>query len=173
MRLDFLNRTSLRNDIEVFAFNREADAFGNDGARIESVCLADARGTPLSWVVGGEETRLTVVGRARQALYSPIAGFFLKNRLGQELFGDNTYLAYQDRMPYVPEGGILKAHFRFFMPVLPAGEYVVAAALAEGTQARHIQLCWMHNALLLHSHSSSSCTGMIGIPMQDIRLEVA
>jgi ABC-type polysaccharide/polyol phosphate transport system, ATPase component len=178
MRRDFINGTSLRNDIEVFAFNREASAFGNDGAQIDSVCLTDLEGVALSWVVGGEDVRLTVTGRAQQTLHSPIVGFFLKDRLGQELFGDNTYLAYQggqggqDRMPHVPSGAVLKTHFTFRMPILPPGEYVFAVALAEGTQARHTQLCWMHNALVLHSHSTSCTTGLIGIPMRDIRMEV-
>lgn len=172
MRRDFINATPLRNDIEVFTFNREANAFGNNGVRIESVVLAGTDGTPLSWVVGGEEVRLIVTGRAEQPLYSPIVGFYLKDRLGQELFGDNTYLAYENNAPYVPVGAVLTAGFGFRMPVLPAGEYVFAVAVAEGNQTRHIQLCWMHNALLLHSHSTSCSTGLMGIPMHEIRLEV-
>ena len=30
-------------------------------------------------------------------LYSPIIGFFIKDRLGQTLFGDNTFLTYVDK----------------------------------------------------------------------------
>lgn len=172
MRQDWINQSPLRNDIEVFAFDPDTAAFGTDGARIESVVLSDPEGVPLSWVVGGEAVCLTLSARARQHLYSPIVGFSLKDRLGQELFGDNTWLVSRDRMPHVPPGAVLTVRFYFQMPVLPAGEYVFSAALAEGSQARHVQLCWMHGALVLHSHSTSCCTGLIGIPMQDIRLEV-
>ncbi|MDL2328515.1 ABC transporter ATP-binding protein [Desulfosarcina sp. OttesenSCG-928-A07] len=172
MRQDWINRSHLRNDIEVFAFNSESSAFGTDGARIDSICLTDSQGTPLSWVVGGEEVCLTISARVRQYLYSPIVGFYLKDRLGQELFGDNTWLVYQDKILHVPEGALLTARFGFRMPVLPAGEYVFAVAIAEGTQERHVQLCWVHNAMVLHSHSTSCCTGLIGIPMADIRLEM-
>lgn len=41
--------------------------------------------------------------------------------------------------------------FAFRMPVLPAGDYVVAAAVAEGTQSEHEQLHWIHDALAFHS----------------------
>ena len=46
------------------------------------------------------------------------------------------------------------------------------AALAEGTQEEHVQHCWIHDALVFNSQSTSVCNGLIGIPMRDIRLGV-
>jgi lipopolysaccharide transport system ATP-binding protein len=56
------------------------------------------------------------------------------------------------------------------MPVLPSGDYSVTVALAEGTQEDHVQHHWVHDALIVKSVSLSVCTGLIGIPMQNISL---
>ena len=47
--------------------------------------------------------RLEVVLRVRQELFSPTVGFFVKDRLGQEMFGDNTYLTYRKSLLFVPQ----------------------------------------------------------------------
>ena len=46
--------------------------------------------------------RLEVVLRMRQELFSPTIGSTVKDRLGQEMFGDNTYLTYRKSLLFVP-----------------------------------------------------------------------
>jgi lipopolysaccharide transport system ATP-binding protein len=103
-------------------------------------------------------------------LSSPIVGFYVKDRLGQTLFGDNTYLSYVDSAIECGEGEELEARFQFQMPILPKGDYSVCVAIAEGTQEIHKQLHWIHDALVFKSVSSSASTGLIGIPMRHIEL---
>ena len=142
------------------------------GARITEVQLQDSSGARLTWVVGGECVVLIVFAVALEAIYSPIVGFFVKDRLGQTLFGDNTYLTYAFNPRQVAPGEVIEARFSFRMPVLPVGDYSICVAVAEGTQAEHAQHHWIHEALVFKSHSSSVCTGLVGIPMQDITLDV-
>ena len=47
--------------------------------------------------------RLEVVLRVRQELFSPTVGFIVKDRLWQEMFGDNTYLTYRKSLLFVPQ----------------------------------------------------------------------
>jgi lipopolysaccharide transport system ATP-binding protein len=170
MRLDFINTTNLRNDIELFAFDSTAAAFGKGGATITSVVLADEHGTPLSWLIGGALSRLIIRIRANEDLKQPIVGFYLKDQRGQWLFGDNTFLTYRDAPLKVRNGQTFEAVFDFRMPILPAGDYSICVAIADGTQEEHVQHQWIHDALILKSHSSSASTGLVGIPMTDIRL---
>ena len=44
MRLDFINQSNLRNDIELFEFLPEASGFGDRAARITGVQLLDKEG---------------------------------------------------------------------------------------------------------------------------------
>lgn len=170
MRQDFINSTSLRNDIEVFRFDEHSAAFGKGGAVIENVMLADLEGNPLNWVVGGEMVTLHVLCRANLELFSPTVGFQIKDRLGQALSGDNTYISYMDNPLHVPTGASFTASFTFRMPILPAGDYSFAIAIAEGSQSDHVQHQWRHDAIMLKSISTSVSTGLMGIPMRDISL---
>ena len=171
MRQDWVNTTPLRNDIEVFRFNPDASDFGQRGATIASVRLRDEAGNRLNWVVGGENVTLEIQCEAHRTLNGPIVGFYLKDRLGQNLFGDNTYLTYAEHPVHIAAGAGFEALFSFRMPILPGGDYSVAVAIAEGTQQDHIQHHWIHDAVVLKSHSSSVSTGLIGIPITQIRLE--
>jgi lipopolysaccharide transport system ATP-binding protein len=171
-RREFINTSNLRNDIQLFEFNPEAPSFGKGGAQIISVKFLDKEGNPLSWVVGGEEVALRVEARAHSPLDSPIIGFFIKDRLGQYLFGDNTYLSYIDSPVICAEGQCIIADFLFQMPRLFAGDYSITVAIANGTQSEHIQHHWMHDAILFRSESTSVAGGLIGIPMNDIKLKV-
>lgn len=170
MRLDFINASNLRNDIQVFRFDELGASFGKGGATIEQVLLADVEGAPLSWIVGGEIVNLHIYCFAHQDIPSPIVGFHLKDRLGQTLFGDNTFMRYMDRPLYVAKGRYFGATFSFRMPILAAGDYSIAAAVAEGTQAEHVQHHWRHDALMLSSVSTSASTGIMGVPMHVIEL---
>ncbi|MBB5346596.1 ABC transporter ATP-binding protein [Desulfoprunum benzoelyticum] len=170
MRLDYINSTNCRNDIELFKFVPDADGFGKGGGSIISVQFLDTNDSPISWIVGGETIRLAIVCQAHVDLFSPIIGFFVNDKLGQNLFGDNTYNFSINDPLVVFSKTKFKAVFEFVMPILPTGDYSVTVALAEGTQQDHIQHHWLYDALLFKSHSSSVSTGLIGVPMQKINL---
>ncbi|WP_336275056.1 ABC transporter ATP-binding protein [Vreelandella indica] len=174
MRQDIINASAYRNDIQVFSFDPAAEGFGKGGANIEEVLLHDSAGHPLTWIVGGEEVTLSVIARVQQEhhLFKPIMGFYVKDRLGQTLFGDNTFLSYCDNPVDAKAASMLSASFTFRMPILPHGDYSVSVAIADGTQDDHVQHHWLHDALFFKSHSSSHSHGLVGIPMHDIRLQV-
>lgn len=171
-RLDFINASNLRNDLQIFKFDPDAVSFGKGGAQINNVELLDQNGSPLSWVVGGEQVTLRIIAKAHEALDAPIIGFYITDRLGQTLFGDNTYLSYMDNPLFCEPGNEIEATFSFFMPILLPGDYSITASIANGTQAVHVQHHWMHDAVVFKSESSSASTGLIGIPMQHIELEI-
>lgn len=174
MRQDVINASPYRNDLEVFSFDPNAEGFGKKGAVIEDVLLQDRHGHPLTWVVGGEEVILSIKAHVYQdkPMLQPIMGFYVKDRLGQTLFGDNTFITYQENAVSAMPGCALDASFTFRMPVLPQGDFSISAAIADGTQESHVQHHWLHDALFFKSHSSSQSHGLVGIPMHHIELQV-
>jgi lipopolysaccharide transport system ATP-binding protein len=170
MREALITGSTLRNDIEVFHFKPDQAGFGTGDARIASVRLLDLDNNPLSWIVGGENVVLEIRCLAHANILRPIVGFQFKDRLGQIVFSDNTYLVYQFTPRPVARGASLVARFEFRLPVLPTGDYSIAAALAEGTQENHVQHHWMHDALIVRVHASSVCFGLVGVPMKTISL---
>jgi len=172
MRETLYNNSNLRNDIEIFKFNSESEYFGTGAAKITSVSLVDAAGVPYAWVVGGNDVVLEIKCKAIEYIAQPIIGFELKDRLGQVVFADNTFLIYQGTPVQVQKGQELSATFSFRMPVLPTGDYSFSAAIADGTQESHVQLDWNHDALIMKAHASSVCFGVVGVPMQTIKMNV-
>jgi len=171
-RLVFVNASNLRNDLQVFKFDADAASFGKGGAKIHDVRLLDENEHPLAWIVGGEKVILRVMVHTYQDLDSPIVGFYVNDRLGQTLFGDNTFLSYREQFVHCQEGNELQADFVFYMPLLPSGEYCITVAIANGTQEVHEQHHWIHDAVLFKSESSSVASGLIGIPMLEVKMQV-
>ena len=172
MRETLINASTLRNDIKIFQFKPDQVGFGTGDAKIVAVQILALDGVPLSWIVGGEDVILEVRCAARKDLLRPIVGFQFKDRLGQVVFADNTFLVYEHSPRPVSQGCELVARFEFRLPVLPSGDYSIAVALADGSQDSHVQHHWMHDALIVRVHASSVCFGLVGIPMRKITLAV-
>jgi lipopolysaccharide transport system ATP-binding protein len=170
-RLEFINTSKLRNDLQIFKFDPDAASFGKGGAQIHDVRLLDENEHPLAWIVGGEKVTLRVMVHAYQDFDSPIIGFFVKDRLGQTLFGDNTFLSYSEQPVHCKAGEVIQADFVFYMPLLPSGEYSITIAIANGTQEIHEQHHWVYDAVLFKSESSSVASGLIGIPILEVKLQ--
>jgi lipopolysaccharide transport system ATP-binding protein len=170
LRDGLINASQLRNDVEVFQFKPDQAGFGTGEAEIVSVKLLDQNYTPLSWVVGGENVVLDIRCVAHQDILRPIVGFQFKDRLGQVVFADNTYLIYQKNPQKVTQHNGFFARFEFRLPVLPTGDYSISVAIADGSQDSHVQHHWMHDALVIKVHASSVCFGLVGIPMKKITL---
>lgn len=173
VRHDVLADDDHRNDLKFFKFDPEAESFGKRKATITQVELLDESSRPISMIAGGEVVRIKVHVRADESVSSPIVGFGVKNRLGQELFHDNTYLSShtRDKSPLeLAAGGSFFAEFVFRMPYFKAGEYFVFAAVATGTHNEHAQQHWVHEALKFSSNPNRVCLGLIGLPMMEISL---
>jgi len=170
-RLEFINNSNLRNDIEVFGFNKDAARWGDGLAKITATFLQDTNGTPLSWIIGGEEVVLTIDAIALQDLRDVILGFMVRDRLGQNLFGDNTFITTFDSPVSIKSETSFRAKFRFLMPILPQGAYAITAAIATGTQQDHVIHDWVNESLFFESHNGFSVSGLVGVPMHGIQIE--
>lgn len=169
-RQAFINSSNLRNDIEIFGFSEHAAAFTDGQADIVDVEFLE-HGRRLSWMVGGESVTLRIHCVTAIDLDSPIVGFFIKNRMGQFVFGDNTFLTYRECPPAVPAGGSCVATFDFTMPMLPVGDYSVDVSISNGTQSRFHMINWKYDVLLFRVEASAIVHGLVGIPMRSIQLK--
>ncbi|QCO00359.1 ABC transporter ATP-binding protein (plasmid) [Azospirillum argentinense] len=171
-RHDFLKESTLRNEIELFDFDPDAPWFGSRGATIEGVRLQDPAGATLDVLYGGEEVILRVDAMAHTNIDRPIVGFVVKDRLGQTLFGDNTYISFRETPVTVQTGQSFSASFQFQFPYLPAGDYAMSVAIAAGSREDHVQHHWIDEALFLKVVSSHVSRGLVGLPMHAIDLVV-
>jgi lipopolysaccharide transport system ATP-binding protein len=171
-RADIIDRAGLGNPIRVYEFDPDNTGieFGARQATIEAVGILDGDGSPIDLISGGEIVVLRISVLLHAPLENLIVGFYIKDRLGQRLFGDNTYLAYLQKGVQGATGERIYADFRFRMPILPQAAYTVDAAVASGTQEEHTQQHWIHDAIEFRALDSTMRFGLIGIPMLDIQV---
>jgi lipopolysaccharide transport system ATP-binding protein len=159
-------------NIEVFPFDPSGKGFGKGGMEIVEVRLLSEKGVTLSWMSGGELVTLLIRVKVLHDIHGAIVGFYVKDRLGQNLFGQNTHGRGLSEPIIAKAGQMIEARFIFYLPLLPGGDYSVCAAVAEGTIYQHVQHHWMHDAIFFKVHSSDIRYGLIGIPMESIHVTV-
>ncbi|MFK4492817.1 ABC transporter ATP-binding protein [Bradyrhizobium sp. USDA 336] len=156
----------------IFDVREESSSFGSGLAEIVETTMTAPDGTPLSWIEGGEAIAITIRIKIAADMESPIVGFHVKDRLGQPLFGDNTFLSYADQGLVFRQGQQVAARFVFVLPNLASGRYSVTTAIASGTLDVHVQHHWQHDALLFDVHSRHRNGVMVAIPMQEMELKI-
>lgn len=173
-RAQALRSEGAQNRMILFEFDPDAvgTEFGAGAARVENVELLGEDGLRLSVFEGGEVVRLVITSRLFEPLDRLIAGFYVKDRLGQRLFGDNTFFAYRNSPLSGPAGATLRAAFTFRMPTMPSGSYMLDVAIASGDQSEHTQQHWIHDALEFRAVDETMRYGLVGLPMLSIEAEV-
>ncbi len=159
------------NKWEVVLLEEPSETFGSGEGEILECKLEDTKGRQLTGVVGGEIVRFTIKARASTQIEDPILGFNLKDRHGQYIFGENTFLANQDQNLRLNPNQEITATFEFRMPILHPGTYAFTAAFAKGSQDTHAQIQWVHEALIIQSESPITHQGLCGVPMHKITTE--
>jgi lipopolysaccharide transport system ATP-binding protein len=172
-RKEILDNSTAKTELKVFDFDPEAPWFGKRGASIIDVAILSETGEKLPILEGGEIVKLQISAQAHQSIDSPIIGFYVRDKLGQHLFGDNTFITYQGSPVVASADDILVATFTFRMPYLRTGEYSVCPAIAEGTQEHHMQHQWINDALIFQVLSSHVPRGIMGVAMLGIDLAVS
>ena len=152
------------------AFNPEASAFGSGGAKVVDAGLFNPAGQRLEKVIEGQEVDLRIVVSAEVRVERPIFGFYIKDRLGQLLMGDNTYRDHYAQVP-IEAGDRSAAHFHFKWPALVRGGYSLTVAIADGTMADHIQRHWIHEAVLFDVLATSANTSLVGLNFSEVAVE--
>lgn len=162
--LDYCTVAQVQNNLS------EANGWKSGSAEIIGVKLHNLNADSDSVLRGGENVKIEIIARAQEDLRSPVLGFLVKDRLGQDLFGENT-LPFTDRHPrQMSAGQTFSAEFTFVLPMLPNGQYSVMASLADGDLYNNIQHHWLHDALIINVSSSQVRWGLMGINFKQISL---
>jgi lipopolysaccharide transport system ATP-binding protein len=141
-------------------------------AEIISLSLSHLTSGLMDIFEGGERVRMTIRVKAHESLPNPILGFLVRDRLGQDLFGENT-LPFTNCVPTpIGAGMTFEGVFEFRLPALPNGQYAVMASVANGDLSENIQHHWMHDALIINVSSSKIRFGVVGIPFERVELKV-
>ena len=154
-----------------FAQLNESSGWQTGRAEILSVKLFDKDDSITSILHGGELVKLEIIAKAKDSISSPILGWFVKDKLGQSLFGEHTF-SYMKTPIELNTNDKLRSVFQFNLPLLPNGDYTITVSIAEGTPFDHIQHHWLHDALVIKVTSDKLRYGLVGIPFKEVSIEL-
>lgn len=149
-----------------------ADGWRTGAAEILKVKMVGIEAGVSDVFEGGEAVRMVIEAIANENLPNPILGFLVKDRLGQDLFGENTLPFSAMNTVSVKAGERFKAEFDFRLPMLPNGQYVVMASLADGDLVNNVQHHYLHDAYIINVSSSKVRWGLVGLEFKRVYLEV-
>ncbi|MDH6240326.1 lipopolysaccharide transport system ATP-binding protein [Polynucleobacter sphagniphilus] len=158
-------------DFSVSANLSDANGWKTGAGEIKSFEFGLLNGGDSGALKGGEMVKVRISAALHQRMERPILGFLLRDKLGQDLFGENT-LPFTDSNPIVGEpGSVIEASFIFKIPMLPNGHYSIMASLADGDLHQNIQHHWMHDAVVLQVASSKVRWGLVGVEFNTVEMK--
>lgn len=150
---------------------QESNGWQTGSAEITNISIRQYSENIQNIFRGGERVVLNIHAKAYKKIEKPILGFLVRDKLGQDLFGENT-LSYTEFNPItVDPGENITGEFVFRMPMLPNGSYSVMCSVAEGTLENNIQHHWLHEAIIIHVESSTVRWGLMGISFENVELK--
>ncbi|MDP2962549.1 MAG: ABC transporter ATP-binding protein [Sulfurimicrobium sp.] len=138
--------------------------FGAKAAVIRAVRLLDQEGSPFVLLLKPQVVELSFDAYCYEALRFPLAGFIIKDRLGQILVAHNTSQLNVEVPEFVEAGSELSVSFCFELPALAPGDYIISVAIGEGTQDEPLIQHWIHDAIAFKSQAHN-VHGIFGLPI--------
>ena len=134
--------------------------FGTGRAEIAEFKALNADGTAATFVYPGDAMKLVIKGVVHDAIAKPLVGVVIYDRLRSAVTGFNTYQL-QITMPKLAAGELLEMSFCFKWPEIQGGNYLLEAAIADGSQDSHEIVDWLQCALNIMSGVTELTFGLI------------
>ena len=162
--MDYYNAMLGGNEGEPIRQEKQADGTvktisGSGQAVIESVTLLNAKGQEAEIFDVGEKVTLRVESRARADLADVSCGILIKNRLGEDVYGINSYDA--EKGPSPMKDGECRSYEYSFPLNVGNGNYSVTVALHSGETHNESNYEWRDLAVVFKvvNHSKPHFVG--------------
>lgn len=115
----------------------------SDEFEILSAYFQDKSGNMTTQLAVDTEVTTHIFVRFHRDMPHMIIGFVLENAKGLPVYDINNYINQQQGVEG-KKGQTLEIIYRYTMPRLMRGTYIVSTAIAQGTQNNHIMKTWLH-----------------------------
>lgn len=146
----------------------DAPQFGDRRAVIEKVRLS-GNGAGMGVIHSGKPCDISVLLVGHRDIERPIFGFYIKDRLGREIIGDNTALIGHNIPPLKQGGRYLLTIAIDRWPNLQSGDYTLSIAIADGTMEEHVQCHWLNDVIAFKSIAVRPSTALFSVLDTSVR----
>lgn len=145
------------------AVTYEEDRFGSEKVKIQAAYFTNSAGEMCQTLYVDQEYETHIVVTCMQDVESIIVGIVMENNKGLPLYDLNNYIN-QGETVRGHAGKTYEFIYRYRLPRIMHGTYVLGAAVANGTQARHEMLTWLHGVMKLEVVNEGYNSSYIEIP---------
>lgn len=139
------------------------DRFKNDKVAIRSVFFTDEKGEYANTHYVEKEYSAHVVVECLKDIDDAIVGFIIENKKGLPMYDINNFINQQEVISG-KAGQVIEVVFDYTLPRVLNGVYLVSATVAQGTQAKHEILTWLHAVRQLEIVNTGYNSSYIEIP---------
>ncbi len=154
----------------VSPFNQDASRFGCGALRIVGCGFYDDNFELLHTVQGGQKVTFKVFVEVNHQVRQAAFGLMFKDKCGQKIFTESSSNRLESL--HLNSGACLEVSFKFFMPDLQIGDFMIDVAVAEGLGNNHIQHDWIYDAIKLECIKTPLAHGVAGFHMSEIFVSV-
>ena len=147
------------------ALQYESSSLVSERLKFLSFFIRDSKGTITTDMQVDEEYEVHIVIEFYEDMDHLILGFVFENNKGLPVYDINNYINQQQTWKGV-KGQISEVVFKYKLPRIMKGTYMVSAALAQGTQENHIMLTWLHGVLEVTVYNGGYNSSYIEIPSE-------
>ncbi len=147
--------------MEMFDMVKNCDSrFGNRNGEIIATALTDESGRKIESVCSNMKVCFSIVIRCNEDIDMPLAGFILKDLLGNELIKTNTD-AEHFFLKKSNKNETMVITFTLVMPNFKAGSYSFSAGIGNGTIDSHTAYDWIDNLRVFTMEGGANGYGLI------------
>lgn len=139
------------------------DRFQNEKVAIRSVFFTDEKGEYANTHYVDRKYHAHVVIECLEDMDDIIVGFVIESKKGLPMYDMNNFINQQEVFSG-KAGQILEIVFDYKLPRVLNGVYLVGASVAQGTQAKHEILTWLHAVRQLEIVNTGYNSSYIEIP---------
>lgn len=145
------------------ALHYKSSKLVSESFRFLSCFITDSQGAITTEMRVEEEYEVHMVVEFYEDMDNLIVGVVFENNKGLPLYDMNNYIN-QGQTWKGMKGQVSEIVFEYKLPRIMKGTYVVSAALAQGTQERHIMLTWLHGVMEVTVYNGGYNSSYIEIP---------
>lgn len=135
----------------------------NDNVQIISCYMEDNKGQRITECNVNQEYKVVMLFKNMVEISPCIVGFVLETVKGLWIINSNSAINGEMRGFKVKAGSINKIEFRFVMPSIMNGDYVLGVAVSEGTAESYQVLTWLYHVLYVRINNDAKNSAVIDV----------
>lgn len=151
------------------AISFTSESILNEDVKILSAFITNDEGTRVSNCEINKEYTLSVIFESNKEIENCIAGFVMETVKGLWIINCNSILCGEKKGFRIRKGTYNRVDFRFEMPQISNGDYVIGVAVSSGDKINFKVLTWLYNVLYVQISNSGETSAVLNI---DTNIEV-